>query len=130
MLNAEISIVIHHARLRRIASIEERRARRIAERILCIGPVEARAARGEPVDVRRPDDGVAVAAQLRAQVVGDDEEHVVARLLIGREKRGVFGAAVLNGKSAGEKPGEKKSGQTSREPAEKPLKIVSRGKAS
>lgn len=39
--------------------------------------IEARAACGETINVRRLDDRIAITAQLGAQVVRDDEEDVV-----------------------------------------------------
>ena len=62
---------------------EERRPRRIADRLLAVGPVELHAAGREPLEVRR-DGHRAVAGDLGPQVVGHDEEHVGAGL--GRER--------------------------------------------
>lgn len=55
---------------------EERRAARIANRVLAMRAIEAHPARREPVEVRRFDLRVAVAAEARAQIVSDDEEDV------------------------------------------------------
>ena len=54
----------------------DRRARGGAHGLLAISAVEHHAAFGEAVEVRRFDDGVAVAAQLRAQVIDGDEQDV------------------------------------------------------
>src|SRR5256885_2246608 len=55
---------------------EEARPARVTERELAIGPVEADALGREPVDVRRLGRGVAVAAELVVEIVGDDEQDV------------------------------------------------------
>src|SRR5690349_3803994 len=77
MLRAKVGVVVHHARLRRIKSVQQRTARRIAQRKLRVRVIEPRASRGESVNIRGLDHRVAVATQLRTQVVRDDEENVV-----------------------------------------------------
>ena len=79
----EPGAVAEHAGFRRPAAVEHEGARRIAERILRVGTVKAHAGRGQAVQVRRLGQA-AITAQLRAQVVRDDEEHVEARRRIGR----------------------------------------------
>jgi len=73
---AEINGVVHDAGLGRVAAVEERTARRIAEWVLAIGAFEAYAFGGELVDVGSLDAGDAVAAELGAEVVDHDEEDV------------------------------------------------------
>src|SRR5262245_8247306 len=60
MLRAKPGLVVHHAGLRRISSVEQRRARRIAERILGVSPLEPNSARGQPVYVPRLDELIAI----------------------------------------------------------------------
>jgi hypothetical protein len=74
----------HQARVRRVgehagrvrpASRQEGRPAGIAQRELRVGAVEAHAARGEGVDVRRVNRGT-VRAQVHVEVVGDDQKNV------------------------------------------------------
>lgn len=58
---------------------EHRSAARIANGILHVGAIEADAARGEAVEVGRLGLRVTVAAHRRPEVIGHDEEDVVAR---------------------------------------------------
>lgn len=55
---------------------KERSARRIAERILRVRAVEAHAAPGESIYVRRLDDLMTVSAEVGVKVVNGDEEDV------------------------------------------------------
>ena len=57
---------------------EEGRAAGIANRILHVGTLEADAARGQAINVGRLDRLIAVAAEMIAEIVGDDEEYVAA----------------------------------------------------
>ena len=85
-LFAEVGLEIENARLVRPQTREQRDAARRAERELRVGPLEAHTARRQPVDVRRLDERVAVASEVRVAVVSGDEEHI--RLLCGGGKRG------------------------------------------
>src|SRR5262249_50340787 len=87
MLRAKPGLVVHHTGLRRIPSGEQRRARRVAERILGVSPLEPNSARGQTVYVRRLDELIAVTTQLGPQVVRSDEEDVVCGLLRRRRTR-------------------------------------------
>ncbi len=71
--------VIDDARRVRPLAAQERGPRGIADGIIAEGAVEPHAPRRQAVDVRRPDDPVAVAAQINVQVVGDDLEDVQPR---------------------------------------------------
>ena len=68
--------VVGHASLVRSQAGQERRAARIADRILHIGPLEAHAAFRQPVDVRRLHRRVAVTAERVAQIIHGDEQNV------------------------------------------------------
>ena len=66
-----------HAVLRGQEARQERRARRRTHRVAAQRPREPHPFRGEPVDVRRADVGVAVTPERpRALVVGEDEDEV------------------------------------------------------
>src|SRR5262249_20434005 len=86
MLSSKPGFVVHHAGLRRIPSRKQRRARRIAERILSVSPLEPHPAPGQTIYVRRFDQRVVVTTQLRPQVVRSDEEDVVCRLFRRRRR--------------------------------------------
>ena len=71
----------------RITTREKTRARRAAHRIRHPRGFKTHAFVGEPIQVRRARVGVAVAAEFRAVVLGDDQKHVglsAARLLFWR----------------------------------------------
>ena len=87
MLRAKPGLVVHHAGLGRISSGEQRRARRVAKRILGVSPLEPHSARGQTVYVRRFDELIAVTTQLGPQVVRSDEEDVVCGLFRRRRTR-------------------------------------------
>src|ERR1051325_2653927 len=89
MLRPKISIVVHDASLRRVATVQHRATRRITQRKLRVSSIETRAARGETVNIRRLDDRIAVTAQLRPQVVRDDKEYIVFLLRRWRARRDV-----------------------------------------
>lgn len=68
---------------------QERRSRGVADRMLCVGAVEANALGRQAVEVRCPRGRVgAVAAERDVQVVGDDEQDVVPDGRIGRGRAG------------------------------------------
>ena len=52
------------------------RVRRIAERVLAIGAVEANTARGQAIDVGCVHDGVAITTDAIVEVVGGDEQDI------------------------------------------------------
>src|SRR5205823_13393118 len=80
MLRAKVGVVVHHAGLRWIATIEHRAAGRIAKRELCISSIESSTTRCQAINIRRLDDRISVAAQLWPQIIGDNEQNVVLRL--------------------------------------------------
>ena len=63
----------------RPAASQERRPRRVADRLLAVGGLEQRAAGREPVEARRANERIAVAAQVGSQVVSRNEKHVRPR---------------------------------------------------
>ena len=73
---AEMRLEVPHLRHIGPEPGHDRRARGTAHRLLHIGPVEDDPASRDAVDVGRLDDGVAVAADFRTQVVDSDEEHI------------------------------------------------------
>src|SRR5262249_38398406 len=66
MFLAKIEVVVHHSCLRWVLPRQERRARRIAKRVLAIGAIKPRGSRGELIDVRSFDDLIAVATKFGA----------------------------------------------------------------
>jgi hypothetical protein len=77
---------------------EHRIATGAAERVGAVGAVEADAAGGELVDVRRAREGIAVGAEHGVEVVGDEEEDV----FLGRGG----GSGGVRARWGGEEPGE------------------------
>ena len=73
---------------------EHRIATGAAERVGAVGAVEADAAGGELVDVRRAREGIAVGAEHGVEVVGDEEEDVF------------LGRGGVRARWSGEEPGE------------------------
>ena len=66
----------------------QRKTRRRADRLIAISEIEAHAASGEGVDVRRAGRGVTVTTQGRLEVVHQDEEDVGVRgFVFRREER-------------------------------------------
>jgi hypothetical protein len=84
MGRAEPGVIVHHAGRRRITAREQRRARRIANRILHKGPIEANRRRSQPINIRRLHQLRAVAAQLRAEIVDHEKQHIQP---LGRKSR-------------------------------------------
>ena len=74
--DAEVRRQIPHARGVGAKARHDRRARRAAHGLRDVGAVEDRAARGDPVNVRRFRDLVPITAQVRPQVIHGDEEDV------------------------------------------------------
>ena len=74
-VQAEPASVAGNAGVRGASAGEQRRARRVAQRVLAIGAVESHAAARQRVDVRRLH-RKAVAAQPHVEIVGGDEQHV------------------------------------------------------
>jgi hypothetical protein len=82
--------VVVDARGLRAPAAQQRRARRIAQRIIAVRMIEAHAAPGEPVDVRRLHDGIAVAADTVIEVVDGDQQYIefsAPRLRQGSQRR-------------------------------------------
>ena len=89
------SAIAEHARHGRFVTGEQRSARGTTERILRVGAVEPHAGGGELVEVGR-DGCAAVAAEFRAQIVGDDEEDVE----LGRGRVGHTGGQTRGGQNS------------------------------
>src|SRR5213080_3273402 len=81
MLRAKVGVVVHHAGLRWIATVEHRAAGRIAQRELCISSIEPSTPRCQAINIGRLDDRITIAAQLWPQIIGDDKQNVILRLL-------------------------------------------------
>ena len=76
---AEMRGEIKHTQGRRAQAGEQRRPRGIAQGLLAVGAVEAQSLGGQPVDVRRLDQRMTIAAQFRPQIVHRQEENIVGR---------------------------------------------------
>src|SRR5215813_3755615 len=85
MQRAEVILVVENARLGWILSREQRRARRVTEWILAVGAIEPHALGSKLVEIWCLDDIVAVAAERGTQIIGDQEEYIVLRLLRGND---------------------------------------------
>jgi len=81
----EMCAVVEHAGRVGTQAGQKRSSGRIAERILAIGSLEQNTACSQPVDIRRTDERMSVAAKIVVQIVCDDEQDV-----------GTVGSARLN----------------------------------
>ena len=90
---AEIGAIVEDAGRIGVLAGQQAGARRVAERELAIGPLEADAAFGEGVEIRRVDDLVAVAAELGPQIVEGDQEDVEPRGVGGDCRKGAEDAS-------------------------------------
>src|SRR5262245_6884472 len=68
--------IIHDARRIGAFAAKERRARSVADWIIAKRAVESHTARCQPVDIRRLDDRMTVAAEAIVEIVGDDQQHI------------------------------------------------------
>ena len=75
---AEPGAVAEHAGFRWPAAVQHGRTRRIAQRVLRVSPVEPHAGGCQLVQVRCLRQA-AITTDFRAQIVGDEEQHIVAR---------------------------------------------------
>ncbi|MDP3068986.1 MAG: hypothetical protein Q8N18_01800 [Opitutaceae bacterium] len=73
---AEMGVQIPDLRRVGTRAREHAGARRRANCLLAIGAVEDHAALGETIDVRALDDRVAIAAELRPEIVGDEKQDI------------------------------------------------------
>jgi hypothetical protein len=69
---AEVGAQVVNPKRLRSQSSQKGIARRRANRLIAIGPIESHSARGQPIDIWRSNDLVAIAAEQRLQVIDAD----------------------------------------------------------
>ena len=76
LLVAEMPGIGEHARLLRIQPRHERRPARVANRILTVRLIKPQPALGQPVDIRRVDQRMPIAAEIGIEVIHGNEQDV------------------------------------------------------